>query len=672
MNTVADGFLAYLVGFQAGIQPDPALWIDEWADAFMRIPRGNGAEYGKYHTGRTPYARGVMRALSPAHPAKRVVVKAGSQLMKTQVGINWIGASIHQAPANMLVLLPTDRLAKRVSKRIAGTIDDVPELRARVAPPRSRDSSNTADVKEFIGGSLFIVTAGSAANLAEVPVRYLYGDEVDRWETNLDGEGSPIDLAENRASTYGRNAKFFYTSSPTEQGASIIDDLFNQGDQQRYHVPCPNCGDMHVLVWENVRHEETTDEAGRPGLHAWMICPACSGVIEEHAKTAMLAAGEWRTSAVGDGETVSFELSALYAPIGWVSWAGMARQYIKGRAALDRGDSEPMQVFYNTRLALTWNNISERIKADQVKALAEPFPLGIVPAGALLLTAAVDTQGDRLECQIMGWAPGLERWTVGYHIVTGDPSLAATWDELDQILLTPIPHASGRLMAIRAVAIDTGGHHTQEVYDFCKQRQRRYICDGQEQRVLAIKGASKPGRPIIATRPTKVDINVRGRVERHGVELWLIGTDTAKDWLHNRLLLTSGPGAIHYSQQLPDEYFAQLVSEHRRPRYVRGFKRVEWVKEKGQRNEALDVSVYCLAMAHHLELHRKPDTWWDRLRAQYEPATPDLFQFPGTQPVTPRQEPVPAAPIPKAAPPIRRRATANSFLGPDKEWTFER
>lgn len=43
----------------------------------------------------------------------------------------------------------------------------------------------------------------------------------------------------------------------------------------------------------------------------------CGGLIEEHHKAAMLSAGEWRAHAVGDGETVSFTLSALYAPPGW-------------------------------------------------------------------------------------------------------------------------------------------------------------------------------------------------------------------------------------------------------------------------------------------------------------------------------------------------------------------
>lgn len=187
--------------------PDPELWVDEWADEYMRIPRDTGAaEPGKYRTDRTPYAREPMRCLSPAHPCKRVITKVASQLMKTQIALNWIGSLIHMSPSNILTLLPSLGLAKRVSARIAKTISVTPELSQRVTANRSRDSRNTVDTKEFDGGTLYATTAGSASNLAELSARFVYGDEVDRWDVDVDEEGDPIELAETRGSTFGRNA----------------------------------------------------------------------------------------------------------------------------------------------------------------------------------------------------------------------------------------------------------------------------------------------------------------------------------------------------------------------------------------------------------------------------------------------------------------------------------
>ncbi|HBP1903145.1 TPA: phage terminase large subunit family protein, partial [Pseudomonas aeruginosa] len=188
----ADGAAVYLAAYRRGLKPDPELWIDEWADEFQMIPADTGAaEPGKYHTDRTPYAREPMRCLSPLFPAKRVVTMIASQLMKTQVALNWIGGCIHMAPANILVLLPTEKLSKRVSGRIDKTIKAVPVLTARVAKARSRDSRNTLDTKEFEGGALYCASAGSASNLAELSARYVYGDEIDRWEMDVDDDGDP-------------------------------------------------------------------------------------------------------------------------------------------------------------------------------------------------------------------------------------------------------------------------------------------------------------------------------------------------------------------------------------------------------------------------------------------------------------------------------------------------
>lgn len=610
MNAVADGGVAYLDGFGKGLMPDPDLWIDEWADEYQRIPPGNGPEPGKYRTARTPFAREVMRCLSPAHPAKRIAVMGASQLLKTQVAINWISASIHQAPGNILALLPSGNIAKRVSTRIGKTIDSVPELRERVAAPRSRDSRNTIDTKEFIGGTLYIITAGSAANLAEIPARYVYGDEIDRWEVSVDQEGDPVELAETRTSTFGRNAKIYYSSSPTIEGASRIATLFAQSDQRYHYVPCPHCGEFQILEWENLWWSPDFSSVA-------YVCKDCGAHIDESLKREMLAQGEWRSHAAGDGETVGFTISALYAPLGWVSWLSLAKQYVKAKDADDKGDPEPMQVFYNTRLAKTWDNIKERTQPEELRQRAESYSLRSIPDGVVLLTAAVDTQDNRLELKIMGWGEGMERWLIDYQVIHGDPAVQSTWDALDEILLTPLRRTNGLNMTIRATAIDSGGHCTQEVYEFTRRRKYRMV--------FAVKGASKPGRPIIAATPSKVDINRRGKIEKGGAELWMVGTDTSKDWLHSRWKIAGGPGGIHFSSDLPEDFYKQLCSERRLIKYVKGHKRTEWVKSKSDRNEALDLAVYNLAAAHRLGLHKWRENDWARERLKVNPPQTDLF-----------------------------------------------
>jgi phage terminase large subunit GpA-like protein len=656
----ADGAAVYLEAYIRGLTPDPDLWVDEWADKYMRIPRDTGAaEPGTYRTARTPYAREPMRCLSPAHPCKRVVTMVASQLMKTQIALNWIGGLIHMAPSNILTLLPSLGLAKRVSSRISKTIKATPALRERVAASRSRDARNTMDTKEFEGGSLYVTTAGSAANLAELSARYVYGDEVDRWDVDVGEEGDPIELAETRGSTFGRNAKFYFSSSPTIKGASRIADLFESSDQRFYFVPCPTCGYMQTLEWERLHYS-----ADFSIVHYQCANADCDVLIEEHHKGEMLARGEWRATAAGDGETVGFNLNALYAPLGWTSWPSLAQQYEKAKKAQAKGDLEPMQVFYNTRLAKVWDSAQEQTKADLliVRARQELFSLGGIPLGALMLTAAVDVQANRLELMVMGWGVGMERWVVDLKVIAGDPADERTWAALDELLKVRYRHPSGVGLGILATGVDSGGHHTDEVYQFCRVRRWR--------NVFALKGASRPGKPVIAQRPSMVDVTWKGQTERGGAELWFVGTDTAKDWIYNRYPFESGPGALHFANDLPDDFFAQCVAERKVARYVRGHKRIEWIKGKAERNEALDLMVYNLAMAHYLGIARYKEHEWDRVRQAL--AQSGLFDDAVIAQPDPRERPDVASgevrvtssePVSQRAVPIpKRRSSSSGYL----------
>ncbi|RON26576.1 phage terminase large subunit family protein [Pseudomonas lini] len=663
---IPDGAEVYREAYFRGLRPDPDVWIDQWADEYMRIPRDTGAaEPGQYRTSRTPYAREPMRCLSPAHPCKRVITMVASQLMKTQIGLNWIGGLMHMAPSNILALLPSLGLAKRVSSRIGKTIKATPVLRERVAANRSRDSRNTMDTKEFEGGTLYVTTAGSAANLSELSARYVYGDEIDRWEVDIGEEGDPIELAETRGSTFGRNAKFYFSSSPTIKGASRISDLFDGSDQRHYYVPCPTCGHMQTLEWERLHYSQDFSV-----VHYQCAGPDCDVLIEEYHKGEMLAKGEWRAHADGDGETVGFHLNALYSPLGWMDWKSLAKQFEKAKKAQAKGDLEPMQVFYNTRLAKVWDAAQEQTKADVLRQRArlEGFSLGSMPAAVLMITGAVDVQANRLEFMAMGWGVGMERWVIDYQVVSGDPADERTWAALDELLKAKYRHPCGVGLGILAVAVDSGGHHTDEVYQFCRVRRWR--------NVFAIKGASKPGKPVIAQRPSMVDVTWKGQTERNGAELWFVGTDTAKDWIYNRYPFEAGPGALHFANDLPDDFFDQCVAERKVARYIRGHKRIEWVKGKAERNEALDLMVYCLAMAHYLGLNRYKEHDWERVRQSL--AQSGLFdEALGIKPVQgervssadhaisvvalqPTQQP--AAPVaqsrPAAIPPQRRSSTS--------------
>ena len=615
-----DAALAVRSGAAAGLQPDPELWLDAWSRDHAYIPPEGNAEGGKYDLARTPFAAGVLRALSPASPTRRVVVMGASQLLKTQTMMNFVMGVAHQAPANILALMPNGFLAERLALRIDNTIKATPAVRDLFAKPRSRDGKNTNTTKTFRGGTLYVATAGSAANLAEIPARYLAGDEIDDWEADIQGQGDPIEVLENRASTFGRNAKIYLSSSPKQPAeVSKIYQLYLRGNRQHHLVPCPHCGHMHELVWANMRSDEA-------GTRAWMVCPECGHEIDEHHKTAMLAAGQWVARATSDDGTESFHISQLYAPLGWTSWLDLVRLRRAADAAKEKGDSTKLRAFVNTRLALCYDDSDEISTVDELhqRAQAEALPARVMPDQALVLTAFADTQHDRLEVTVEAWGPGLEHWTVDYQVLPGSPtesmeSPTSVWRQLDDLVRTPYAHASGRLFRVSAYGIDSGGHNTQDVYNYAAKRAHRGC--------IATKGASQRGKPIIATRPSLQDVNWQGEKIADGVRLWMLGVDTAKSWLADRLRLTSGDGAAHWFADIGAEFFEGLLCERLVLRHVKGEVVRDWVKPSGARNEPLDCSVGNLAVAHYLGLHRKTQREWRELRARLVPAasTPDLF-----------------------------------------------
>jgi phage terminase large subunit GpA-like protein len=642
--------------FARGLQPDPNLMVDAWADQYMIIPKESGAnEAGKYRTSRTPHARAVMQALSDAHPCKTVALMGASQMLKTQVGLNWFCSTVHQSPANFLWILPTGKLAKRTSARVSKTIAAVPEVRERVAAPRSRDSVNTLDTKEYIGGSLHIVTAGAAANLSEIPARRVLFDEVDRAESNVNGEGDPVALAKARQTTFERNRKSYFPSSPTITGQSIIENLYLQGTRQEALADCVHCGHAQPLVFERLQQ----DEAGQ----AIYPCIECGAVMCETDKSRMFARGAWSEGVPGDGETVSFTINAMFAPYGWLPWSALLREYRAAKTKLDEGSEELMVTFYNTRLARCWERKKEQTKASELAARAEPYKLGTVPKGGLILTAATDTQPDRLETKVIAWGEGMEARVVDYQVFFGSPAETDVWDRLDQLLLARYKHAGGRMLPISAAFIDSGGANTHDVYNFTRTRQHRHI--------YAIKGASTMNKPILSAKPSLVDVNWMGKTVAHGAKLWMIGTDTAKDYLAARYHLTSGPGAIHFSAELPPEYYEQVTAEYCIAVYKRGRKVRVWDKKKNDRNEAGDLMVYNLACAHYLGLHKKTASQWQAVREFVDPDTRDLFQEPPA-PSASQESAAPQASSPAPSPTAQPRQDPWQAQKPQSTTTRQR
>lgn len=589
---------------KAGFLPDLDLTVDEWSDRYMIIPKSSGSsEYGPYRTERTPHARAIMRALSDNHPCNRVVCKVASQMFKTQIAMNWLLCTIDQSPSNFIMAMPTGDLQKRISARIDKSIAAVDRVREKVAKPNSRDAKNNIKLKEYLGGSLFIVTAGSSSDLSELPAKRGGADEIDKMELDLDYQGDPIKQFEARFTSYGNSKKLYYYSSPTIEDESRIDDLFKMGTQHEAMAECVHCGHAQRLIFENL----ILSDEGK----ALYPCEACGALHSESDKTKMFKNGIFSDGVEGDGETESYTASAMFLPYGWFSWLDLMNEYKEAKKAVEKGNDELMKVFYNLRLARCWSLKKQTVAYSVLMDRAEPYRLGTVPNGGLVLTAAIDTQIDRLEMQVSAWGRWLESWIVAYYIIMGDPSEYQTFEQALEMIRKPYLHQSGAEMKISCTFIDSGGANTQDVYNFV--RRNKY------DEIYALKGQGNPFSQIIDGRPAKVDVKTGGQIIKKGIEVWKIGTITAKDYLASRLPKAIGAGAIHFSNELPEDYYKQVVSEYRQPKNYRGRKGHEWICPNGVRNEAWDLMTYNLAAAYKLQLHTKEKEYWDEIQDKLKP-----------------------------------------------------
>lgn len=77
----------------------------------------------------------------------------------------------------------------------------------------------------------------------------------------------------------------------------------------------------------------------------------------------------------------------------------------------------------------------------------------------------------------------------------------------------------------------------------------------------AIKGDNNDSRSIVGPS-TLQEVNHRGRKVKHGIKLWLVGVDNAKDLLLGQLAIAeAGPGYVHTSTDLKREWYEQLTAE---------------------------------------------------------------------------------------------------------------
>jgi len=651
----------------AALLPPPPPDITRWCEQNIVFDERSPMP-GPFAIARFPFLREIHAVLSPEHPAREVTIRGSAQWGKTASIIQpTLGAWHEYTALDSLVVHPTQASAMEwVDNKWLPMRRQAPGLRAIFGTGANGDNKDSKFNQETLArtGSLKVASAGSPSDLTGTTRRLVIMDDLAKYE--MTDKGDPEALAVSRASAF-EDAKILRVSTAMISDTCRITRAFARSDQRYYHVPCPHCGNMAPLTWENFRARIDPERLAA----AHFGCETCGCDIEHGDKERMVAAGRW-VAQNPRGDHPGFHLWRAYAP--QRDWASIAVEYaqVMGWSHAATGsdtatkrpvEAETEQTFWNDVLGLPyeqaskgpdWTALRDRAEDDEARAL----PRGVLPACGVILAAGVDCQQDRLEVQLVAFGRNFRRWVVDYIVIPHSISDQAGRDALDALLRGTWRTELGLRLPIDMLAIDSG-NWTEEVWSWGKRHPWS--------KVILVKGASTATGPVMM--PQRFERRNDGRAKKAQRRAFMLNVSQLKADFYGWLAKADPAerGFTAFARELGDEYYRMVTAEVRVLNRSRsGVVTSSWqLAEPGRRNEALDTMLYAEAAARRKGWASMTEGQWDALDAERGITPPetqaDLFD--ATVPMVPKQK---AAP-PNTAPPAPARRNG-WFSKHDGDW----
>lgn len=596
-----------------------------------------GGYSGPWQKSMVPYLVKPMDELASRHYESVCFVGPARTGKTAGLILGWMAHAVCNDIGRMMIVHMTADKASQLSKLdVEPAIEASPKWREFKSPS---PHDNNINMKVFRHGMAVKFAYPTPAHLAGFTYRYMALTDYDRFPS-FRGGGEVYDTAHKRTETAMSRRMTLVESSPERDiedplwrpatpheapPCGGILGIYNRGDRQRWHWPCPHCGeyfeakpglelfatlpDADELI-ANIRDIDINRFAVK---HSSIWCPCCGSEIESKHKFDMNARGMW----VADGQRVvngKLEGEALTSRIAsfWLggvaaayqSWEGIVRQYLYGLQQYALSGSEETlrkSVFTDQAMPYLPRALLEGTEVPPEER-AEDHRQYFVPNWARFLVATVDVQGgvkSSFVVQVHAVGEYLEQAIVDrYTIEDGprgkdkqiDPSTySEDWDVLTEKVVDNVTYRleNGKELLVHAVGVDSGGekgvsHHAYAWYKRLRQR-------GLHHRVYLLKGE---GRHLLTLTKQSFGRDARGRKMRD-VPLYLVDSNAVKNVVAAQMRrLTPGPGYMHFPKWLKRGFYEELKAERRD-------KNGKWVKVR-ERNEAFDLWMYVVAVCHIL------------------------------------------------------------------------
>ncbi len=564
--------------------PPERLDLAEWAERHVRLSPTVSNFPGPFRARMTPYVNGVFEAFrDPA--IETIYLCFGSQTAKTTAMMICLLYTIDQDPGPALWTMPTETLARGFSEdRLQPLIDESPRLSAE--KPIDRDDYKILHMR-MRRMTLTLVGGNSPANLSSRPIRYLFGDEIDKFPIETTREGSALNLGIRRTVSFW-NRKLLLASTPTLADGQVWTGLLS-GDWRQFHVPCPKCGELQILAFANIRKPDGLRDLDRIRDESWYECAFCAHKIVDADKPAMLAAGQWRPRSDPDsqyewippepgGRIASFHLPSWYSP--WRGFGDVLADFTDALAYPER-----LRVIINSDHGEPWEERGEAKSEADILDHCSEYNDGTLPADAapLAIVQTIDVQKDHLYYTVRAWGAMEESWLVAYGLL---PNFEAVTETLMR---------QYRGFDVKLCAFDAK-YRTDEVFDYCRTHPR----------CLPVRGSYGLKNPITWST---VDRYPGGKAIPKGLKVMSFDGDYFRELFFHRLGVRRGdPGYWHLHATTATDYARQIIAEiliERKDTHGRLHK--EW-KQVRRDNHYLDCETIQLALANALGVryHKSP------------------------------------------------------------------
>jgi phage terminase large subunit GpA-like protein len=571
----------------------PSIWCEA---SGLVIPRNAmNAEPGPVNLTRTPYFREPIDLVFQPHIRQLWWYKS-VQIGFTRYLTNlmcYILAHPDLAYAIGVLFPDEDTVEEYFGEELQPTIDQSDCMR-KLKTGRAWDE--TKGEIWLQSGPIFGLYAGSVSRLARRSLRYVMGDEINKYRP-FKVEASPITLLLERTTVHLHHARAIFGSTPTDQFGNITQGFNNCLDKRRYFMPCARCGFYQPWMWGQVKGFADAPGEDKLARAEWVRqntpcvyeCINCRKHTLDSEKASCVAAGVWvsgtgpdleRWQAVHEvGESgklsaphptvadVALHIWAIVSP--WLTMTDLAVRFIKAE-----GDLDKTRAFRNSTQALPFDdevkNVRPSIVRDKKKIAPPPATKeagGKVPKWAHAIYATADVQKDWGVLCIRAWGWGFKSQLLYY----------GTWESFDELfersLESVFPTEDGGVAAAKALLIDSGGevNRTAEVYDFSQRDTRILPTKGTDGRMRKLWHDSEP---------------------RPGVLLRTFDSQHFKDCLW-RALYHQDPTHWMPHNEVSEQYCMEMASEH----LVRERGKTFWKLKGTTRNEAWDAEVLQRAAA---------------------------------------------------------------------------